>query len=80
MNQNPKGRPPRAVPFYHPLMKCDSGMLRQCQNKAIPLASMRNPPEDKAKLEKLDNQVKHLQKKAAEKSETHSRKQKGQQE
>ncbi len=30
MNQNPKGRPPRAVPFYHSLMTYDSGMLRQC--------------------------------------------------
>jgi RHS repeat-associated protein len=34
-------------------------------------------PADKANLDKLNKKVKHLQKKAAEKSETHSRKQKG---
>jgi RHS repeat-associated protein len=42
-------------------------------------AKANKTPEDKAKLEALNKQVKHLQKKATEQSETHSRKQKGQQ-
>jgi hypothetical protein len=42
-------------------------------------AKANKTPEDKAKLEALNKQVKHLQKKATEQSETHSRKQKVQQ-
>jgi hypothetical protein len=45
-SKNAKGRPPRAVALYHPLITCNSGILSSCflVKKCFPENSMRHPP------------------------------------